>query len=183
MNSHYHFVTRWRVAGAVEEVASILEDAPGLARWWPSVYLDVRLTDPGGAAGTGAEVALHTKGWLPYTLRWQFRVTAIEPPCRVVLEPMGDFTGRGTWTFAQDGPWAVIGYEWDVETHKPLLRALGWLLRPVFAANHDWAMRRGEESLRLELLRRRAATSAQRARVPPPPGRSRLTMGAGRAAG
>lgn len=181
--SRYHLVTTWRVRASLEEVAAILSEPERLPDWWPAVYLDAQETAPGDETGLDKEVALHTKGWLPYTLRWQFRVTAIEPPRRVVLEPMGDFTGRGTWTFAQDGPWAVIGYEWDVETHKPLLRALGWLLRPVFAANHDWAMRRGEESLRLELLRRRAATSAQRARVPPPPGRSRLTVGAGRAAG
>jgi uncharacterized protein YndB with AHSA1/START domain len=180
--SRYHLVTTWRVRASLEEVAAILSEPERLPDWWPAVYLDAQETAPGDATGLGKEVALHTKGWLPYTLRWRFRVTDIDPPRRLVLEPMGDFTGRGTWTFAQDGPWAVIGYEWDVETHKPLLRALGWLLRPIFAANHDWAMRRGEESLRLELLRRRAATSAQRARVPPPPGRSRLTVGAGRAA-
>ena len=44
------------------------------------------------------------------------------------------------------------------------------LLRPLFAANHHWAMRKGEESLRLELARRRAATPAERDQIPPPPG-------------
>jgi hypothetical protein len=49
------------------------------------------------------------------------------------------------------------------------LRRLTWLLRPVFAANHRWAMARGEESLRLELRRCRAGSEAERRRVPPPP--------------
>jgi len=31
-------------------------------------------------------------------------------------------------------------------------------------------MRMGEESLKLELMRRRAATSEERAQIPPPPG-------------
>ncbi len=31
-------------------------------------------------------------------------------------------------------------------------------------------MRQGEESLRLELLRRHAASAEERARIPPPPG-------------
>jgi len=44
-----------------------------------------------------------------------------------------------------------------------------WLLRPVFAANHRCAMARGEQSLGLELRRRRAGTEAERRRVPPPP--------------
>jgi len=61
----------------------------------------------------------------------------------------------------------VITYEWQVGASKPLLRRLTWLLRPVFAANHRWAMARGEESLRLE-LRRRVTCEAQRRRVPPP---------------
>jgi hypothetical protein len=44
-----------------------------------------------------------------------------------------------------------------------------WLLRPFFAANHVWAMRRGEESLKLELRRRRAAGPGERDAVPAPP--------------
>jgi hypothetical protein len=64
----------------------------------------------------------------------------------------------------------VITYNWRVSAIKPLLRWLSWLLRPVFAANHRWAMARGEESLRPELRRRRRATSeTERRRVPPPP--------------
>jgi hypothetical protein len=48
---------------------------------------------------------------------------------------------------------------------KPLLKKLSWLLRPAFAANHEWAMRKGLESLELELRRRRGELQ-----VPPPPG-------------
>ena len=43
----YHFITRWRLEGAIEEIANILADAPSLTRWWPSVYLDVRELEPG----------------------------------------------------------------------------------------------------------------------------------------
>lgn len=32
-----------------------------------------------------------------------------------------------------------------------------------------WTMRRGEESLKLELLRRRAKSTEELARIPPPP--------------
>ena len=42
-------------------------------------------------------------------------------------------------------------------------------LRPFFAANHRWAMARGEESLALELRRRRARTEAERQAIPAPP--------------
>jgi hypothetical protein len=86
------------------------------------------------------------------------------------LSAVGDLNGTGRWTFRQDGPEVVITYDWRVRAGKPLLRRLGWLLRPAFAANHHWAMARGEESLKLELRRRRAATEAQRRSVPAPPG-------------
>jgi len=48
-------------------------------------------------------IDLYTKGWLPYTLRWQFRVTESNPPLGFTIEAWGDFVGRGIWTFEQDG--------------------------------------------------------------------------------
>ncbi|HEX2515122.1 MAG TPA: hypothetical protein VH257_10485, partial [Chloroflexota bacterium] len=139
-------------------------------RWWPSVYLDVRELSPGDEQGLGKEVDLYTKGWLPYTLRWRFRVVEQRWPHSLTLEASGDFVGRGVWTLRQDGPWTDVRYEWDVRADKPLLRRFSSLLRPLFAANHRWAMAQGEVSLRLELARRRARTPEERARLPQPPG-------------
>jgi hypothetical protein len=69
----YHFVDRWRVAGTIHEVADILEDALSLPRWWRSVYFDVQLIEPGGERGIGKLISLRAGGWLPYTLRINFR--------------------------------------------------------------------------------------------------------------
>jgi glyoxylase-like metal-dependent hydrolase (beta-lactamase superfamily II) len=165
----YHFITHWRVQGTVEEVAEIIADARDLVRWWPAVYLDVHELEPGGEHGVGRVIDLYTKGWLPYTLRWQFRVVEVEPFKRIVLVATGDFVGRGIWTFAQDGAFVNITYDWKIRADKPLLRTFSFLLKPIFSANHRWAMRKGEESLRLELARRHATTPAERARIPPPP--------------
>jgi hypothetical protein len=170
MDNAYHFVTHWRVPGTVEEVADILGDANDLDRWWPSVYLDVRELSPGDDHGVGKEVTLHTKGWLPYTLRWTFRVAEQRYPHGFTLDARGDFDGRGIWTLTQDGPWVDVVYDWKIRAEKPLLRYLTFLLRPLFAANHRWAMAKGEESLRLELARRQATTAEERSRLPEPPG-------------
>jgi hypothetical protein len=43
-------------------------------------------------------------------------------------------------------------------------------MRPLFAANHRWAMAKGLESLELELRRRRAGSEEERRLVPDPPG-------------
>src|SRR5204863_3670122 len=141
--------------GTPEEVYRIIDRPSELVRWWPAVYLDVRELEPGDETGVGKVVELLTKGWLPYTLRWRFRTVEKKPFERIVLEAQGDFEGRGVWTFEADGPCVRVTYDWRIRATKPLLRRLSFLLRPVFAANHRWAMARGEESLRLELARRR----------------------------
>jgi hypothetical protein len=166
----YHFITRWRVQSVVEEVSGILGDALDLPRWWPSVYLEVRELQPGDASGVGRVIDVYTKGWLPYTLRWQFRTVESRYPYGSTLEARGDFVGRGIWTFEQDGPWVNATYDWRIRADKPLLRSLSFVMKPIFAANHRWAMAKGEESLRLEIARRHATSPQERARVPEPPG-------------
>lgn len=164
----YHFITHWRVQGSLEEVTEIISDAEDLVRWWPSVYLDVQEMEAGDATGLGKVVSLYTKGWLPYTLRWQFRVSEVRAD-GFTLEAFGDFVGRGIWTFEQQGDWVAIRYDWRIRADKPLLRYLSFIFKPIFAANHHWSMDRGEESLKLELLRRRAQTPDERAAIPAPP--------------
>jgi hypothetical protein len=168
-SNNYHFITRWRVQSTVEEVYEILIDAAALARWWPSVYLKVEVLEPGDAQGLGRAVSLHTKGWLPYTLRWRFKVTESHYPHGYTLQARGDFEGRGIWTFQQDGPFVNVIYDWKIRAGKPLLRYLSFIMKPIFSANHHWAMTKGEESLRLELVRRHAATPEEARRVPQPP--------------
>jgi hypothetical protein len=155
--NEYHFITHWRVQGTVQEVSDVLGDAAGLTRWWPSVYLAVQEIERGSENGVGRVVELHTKGWLPYTLHWFFRVTESRRPFGFSLQAWGDFEGSGVWTFAQDGRFVNITYDWRIRAEKPLLRYLSFLLKPIFSANHRWAMARGEESLAAELGRRAGA--------------------------
>ena len=170
MSHQYEFLSRWRVEGTCGEIADVLGDAPALARWWPSVYLDVEELQPPDARGLGRRVRLHTKGWLPYTITWESEIVESHYPHGFALVATGDFDGRGVWTFEQDGSFVDITYDWRLSAEKPLLRNLSFLLKPVFEANHRWAMAQGEESLKLELARRRATSDVARAKIPPPPG-------------
>jgi len=171
----YEFITKWRVAGTVGEVYNTLGDAEGLPQWWPSVYLGAAVAQEGDADGIGTVIDLDTKGFLPYTLKWSMTVT--EANCdagRIALDAHGDFDGRGVWTLVQDGDDVDITYDWRIRADKPLLKYLSFALKPFFAANHRWAMAKGLESLKLELLRRRAATAEEAAAVPAPPPVSKL---------
>lgn len=146
--NEYHFVTRWRVESTAEEVFDVLEKPLDLVRWWP-FYLDVKEIEP--------EVhEFLARGWLPYTMRWRMRRTAAHRPSGISLEAWGDFEGAGAWTFVQNGSYVDITYDWRIKGEKPLLRYLSFLLRPIFAANHNWVMSQGERSLKQELARRKA---------------------------
>jgi hypothetical protein len=168
-------LTYWRVEGTCGEVADILGDPMRLPEWWSSVYLQVEEIEPANAQnGIGRRVRLVTKGWLPYTLGWDLVVLDSAYPHGITIAAAGDFEGTGVWTFRQDGDVVDITYDWKIRATKPLLRNLSFLLRPLFEANHRWAMAQGEESLVLELARRRATSDAQRREVPPPPGPTTL---------
>jgi hypothetical protein len=177
-SNRYHLVTRWSLPATPAELAEILfRDPEDIARWWPSVYLRARLLEAGDANGVGARVDLYTKGFLPYTLRWRFRVTEADLPGYLRLDAEGDFVGRGIWRLravdAGDGPRSPlteVEYDWAIRADKGLLRTLSPVLRPVFNANHAWAMRQGERSIRLELARRRTVDPLVRSMLPPPPG-------------
>ena len=168
VSNHYQFITHWRVESTVDEVSKILGDPLALMRWWPSVYLDVKVVEPGDERGLGRVVSLYTKGWLPYTLRWDFRVTEIRKN-GFTLVAWGDFDGRGIWTFQQDGRWVNIIYDWKINAEKALLRSFSFIMKPIFSANHHWAMAKGEESLKLELARLHAASKDELVRIPAPP--------------
>ena len=171
MAPEYAFVTRWRLRATAQEVFDVLADPFGLARWWPSVYLEVKeLQPPDPRTGSGRVVGLYTKGWLPYTLKWNFTVIESTPPTGFKLVAHGDFEGTGAWMLTQDRDYVEATYDWRISAEKPLLRYGTFVFRPIFAANHRWAMARGEESLELELRRRHARTQAERDLVPPPPG-------------
>ena len=37
--------------------------------------------------------------------------------------------------------WVNIIYDWRIRANKPLLRYLSFIMKPIFSANHHWAMR------------------------------------------
>lgn len=168
--NRYAFETRWRVQGTAEEVFEILDRPEELARWWPAVWLESELVDAGDARGIGKRVRFLSKGWLPYLLRWTAEIREKEFPRSIVLNASGDFDGEGRWSFAQHGAAVDVVYLWTLEANKPLLRHLSFLFKPLFAANHHWAMARGLESLQLELARRKAKSAEDLSKLPAPPG-------------
>ena len=155
--NEFHIVTTWNLTATVQEVASILTDAPHLPDWWAEVYLGTSIVTAGDPQGIGRQVAVHSKGWLPYELNWTGTLVESRMPHTWTIAASGDLDGVGVWTLVQDGPQVAAVYDWRVKAEKPILRLLSPLLAPIFAWNHRWAMAKGEAGLQRELLRRRAA--------------------------
>ena len=176
MKTDYAFVTDWYIDGDINEVATILDDGPSYTVWWPSVYLDVTVVEPDDGRRVGRVGTVHSTGWLPYTVRWEARLTDSNFPYGSTMTVCGDFVGEGVWLLEQQGSIVHVRFTWNVRAAKPLLRRLSFILRPIFAANHQWAMRQGEESLKLELARRRVQSPAELERIPPPPGPTWISM-------
>ncbi len=84
--------SHWLVPATIEEVAAILSEPERLPDWWPAVYLAVEVIAPGDARGVGRSVAFHTRGFLPYTLRWRGTVVESDRPAR--LDHRGDRRSR-----------------------------------------------------------------------------------------
>jgi hypothetical protein len=154
--NEFHITTTWTVTADLTEVADILTDAAHLPDWWDKVYLGTRIVTQGNAHGIGRQVAVHSKGWLPYKLNWTATLVQSQLPHSWTITASGDLDGVGIWTLRQTGHQVSAVYDWRVKAEKPILRLLSPLLSPIFAWNHRWAMATGEVGLKRELLRRRA---------------------------
>ena len=155
-SNDYVFLTGWQVEGEADEAYEILTDVPGYLRWWPEVYLAVEKITPAAQDGLGETHRLLTRGKLPYRLRWDVRIIEKRRPTGFTIEATGDFVGRGVWSFNRRAGHLDIVFDWRLRAEKPLLKSLSFLLKPLFRWNHGWAMARGEEGLRRELIRRHA---------------------------
>lgn len=168
----YHFVTHWKVEATPDEVYDVLSDAGALANWWPSVYLQVDPIASGDEEGLGATYQTVIKGLMPHRLRWQSTVTALRRPEYIEIQAHGDLegVGRSVIRAGEDGT-TEVEFDWRVRAEEPFLKFSSYVLKPAFGWNHNWAMERGEESLKLEIARRRAHGDATRlADIEPPPG-------------
>lgn len=157
----YDFLTSWRFENAsIYEVADILEDTASLPRWWPQLFQRVSIVHPGGDHGLGEVARCECRARLPYTLRFSYTCTAVNYPYGSTIESTGDLVGRGVWTLQERADGVDVRYAWRVVLEKPFLRALSPILRPLLATNHEWAMDRGQQGLRAEILRRRPSSTS-----------------------
>ena len=167
--AEYHLISQARIEGTSSEVAAVFARPTDLVRWFPAVFLGAESDDESRPPRPGTSVRLHAKGWLPYTLRCTFSFLTVDDT-GFTATVSGDFDGRCRCASSPVDRGIELLVDWDVRVRRPLVRYLSPLLRPVFTANHRWVVRRGVESLEIELARRAAATHGRPyLRTPPGP--------------
>ena len=148
--AHYEFVTGWCVEAPIERVFAVLNDSAAFPEWWKGVTA-VDVLEPGDADGVGELARWSWRSALPYTLRFDSRVTRIEAPHLIEGQATGELEGTGTWRlFSGPGSTAVL-YTWHVRTTKPWMNMWGPLAAPAFRWNHDHVMCQGGVGLAARL--------------------------------
>jgi hypothetical protein len=161
MSSSLEVLTQWRFSATGPEVSEILLDFCTYPNWWPSVYLD--------AIATPAGTVVKTKGWLPLTSRWTLRLSEDRGPHGFTIIAQGDLSGTGILTIDEIGGSAIVTCDWNVTLTKGTLKILRTPFKRILRANCHWALKQGEDSLRLEIIRRRAAAEKLTLHVPDAP--------------
>ncbi len=162
----FRIASNWVVTATPEEVAEILSEPLAITRWWSSVFMDGELIEHGDELGKGCTVRLYTKGLLPHTFQFIARIIDSDAKSSIIVETCGDFNGRGEITLTPHGRKLHVHVLWTVDVKQPYIRPLLGLFKPIFIANHRWAMRRGRIGLTEEIRRRRFVRSGRRVPAP-----------------
>ncbi len=140
--AQYEFLTSWCVDAPIERVFAVLNDSAAFPQWWKGVTA-VEVLEPGAADGVGELARYSWRSVLPYTLRFDSRVTRVEPPHLIEGQATGELEGVGVWRlFAAPDSTAVL-YDWRVRTTKRWMNIWGPVARPAFRWNHDRVMHQG----------------------------------------
>jgi Polyketide cyclase / dehydrase and lipid transport len=141
----YSFLTTWILDAPRAEVWDAIYAIEAWPAWWSGVRTVEKL-EHGDDAGIGAVYRHEWRSVIPYPVRFQTRITRIEPQHLIEAEADGELAGIGRWRLYGERETAVT-YEWNVRTTRPWMNAVAPLARPLFRWNHNVVMHRGGRGL------------------------------------
>ena len=141
----YSFLTTWVLDAPLEDVWQAVYEIEQWPDWWRGVR-SVEKLESGDPAGIGALYRHEWRSVIPYPVRFDARITKIEPLRLIEADADGELAGTGRWRFFAGGETAVT-YEWSVRTTRAWMNLVAPVARPVFHWNHDVVMHQGGEGL------------------------------------
>ena len=154
-STEFHLVTEWLLDASKDEVWAVLVEPERWPEWWPTVRR-VELLEPGDENGIGAVRRLTWSTALPYDISFATRTVKVEPKRLIEGQASGELDGIGRWTLTAEGEGCRVRYDWIVTVTRPWMVRLAFLLRPVFAWNHNYVMERGRHGIEALLASRKA---------------------------
>jgi len=125
----------------------VLADCEAWPAWWRGVESVTEL-DPGDERRVGSSYRVAWRApAVPYRVRFDFQVDAVDEPRAMEGHVRGALEGRGTWRLFQDGDLCAVTFDWEVRTARAWMNTLAPLARPLFTTSHDRLMRRGGQDL------------------------------------
>ncbi len=138
----YTFETFWRVRENPGAVWDVLYDVPSYPHWWPQVR------EVGELSGETESYDVLVRSALPYNLQFRLSQNVADRSTGILEAGLdGDLAGFSRWTIRPARAGAILRFEEEVVTTKPLFNVVAPVARPLFVANHWWMMRSGEIGL------------------------------------
>lgn len=148
--AHFEFVTFWRLRAPLEQVWQVVYDYERWPTWWRGVE-QVKIVKRGESNGIGTIIDQVWKSALPYRLRFQTRLSRVEPLRLFEVTSQGQLHGVGLMQFSTDGDITVVRFDWKVDTTEPWMNFLAPVARPLFRWNHGTIMDWGGQCLSRKL--------------------------------
>lgn len=149
--NYYVFTDRFTVPCGIEPAYHYIQYIEEYPRWWGKVYKKIVKLKSAPADTAGSRYAVTVGGFLPYTLTIENEVTYINRPYKIEFDATGDLEGKGVWMFREVENGTEITFDWRVSSNKKLIKWLSFLLKPLFAANHAYCVRKADEGIRNDL--------------------------------
>lgn len=134
-------------------------DAPRQRAWdvladcerWPQWWRGVEAVDELEAGDQQRVGSAYRVTWrapvVPYRVRFDFSVDAVDEPHAMAGRAHGALEGGGQWRLFEEAGMCAVTFDWEVHTTHAWMNALAPLARPLFTASHDRLMRRGGQDL------------------------------------
>lgn len=142
----YSFATIWKINAPLPQVWEALAHPRRWPDWWKGCVSVVEL-ERGRESGVDSVWACTWKSTLPYSLRFDCRISQIVEHAYIECIACGELEGVGRFYLSEHGPITVVRYEWQVATIGFWMNLLAPLARPLFIWNHNILMRQGGEGL------------------------------------
>ena len=157
----------WQLDASFEELDFVLENPLSIADWWASVFMQVEVLGGDYYSQDGLQCKLWTKGFLPHTFSFIANVFHDKNEEQVIVKTTGDFGGLGTISRYKRDVGSIVHINWRTRVDSHWLYWLMMMIKPLFVANHKWAMRKGRLGLTAEIERRRLGGSVTRKKQKP----------------